>query len=139
MIADIVSIVLLLAGCAFFAAGTLGLLRFPDSNSRLHALTKADNLGLGLVVAGLIVHAAAPAVALKLLLIWALALLAAATSGHLLASGVDATERSEAPEGSEAGNPGRASGQPASNQPASGQQASARRGEPQQPGIGGQR
>ena len=31
-------------------AGTVGLLRFPDPLSRLHALTKADNLGLGLIV-----------------------------------------------------------------------------------------
>ena len=31
-----------------------GLLRFPDTLTRLHALTKADNLGLGLVVLGLL-------------------------------------------------------------------------------------
>jgi len=41
------SILLLLAGAVFFLAGTLGLLRFPDVYTRLHALTKADNLGLG--------------------------------------------------------------------------------------------
>ena len=40
------------AGAFFFLAGTVGLLRFPDSLTRLHALTKADNLGLGLVVVG---------------------------------------------------------------------------------------
>ena len=34
--------------------GTVGLLRFPDTLTRLHALTKADNLGLGLVVVGLL-------------------------------------------------------------------------------------
>ena len=41
----------------FFFAGTVGLLRFPDSLSRLHALTKADNLGLGLIVLGLLPRA----------------------------------------------------------------------------------
>ena len=45
------------AGALFFLAGTVGLLRFPDSLSRLHALTKADNLGLGLVVLGLLPQA----------------------------------------------------------------------------------
>ena len=37
----------------FFLAGTVGLLRFPDTITRLHALTKADNLGLGLIILGL--------------------------------------------------------------------------------------
>ena len=51
---DVVSIVAIVAGAIFFLAGTLGLLRFPDTFTRLHALTKADNLGLGLVVLGLL-------------------------------------------------------------------------------------
>ncbi|MBQ0778926.1 MAG: monovalent cation/H(+) antiporter subunit G, partial [Pseudomonas sp.] len=38
---------LLLAGMFFFISGTLGVLRFPDVYSRLHAVTKADTLGLG--------------------------------------------------------------------------------------------
>ena len=46
---DLAVLALLGAGLAFYAAGSLGLLRFPDTASRLHALTKADNLGLGLV------------------------------------------------------------------------------------------
>ena len=46
------------AGVFFFFAGTVALLRFPDSLSRLHALTKADNLGLGFVVLGLLPRAA---------------------------------------------------------------------------------
>jgi multicomponent Na+:H+ antiporter subunit G len=43
---DLLSIVAVSAGAFFFLAGTVGLLRFPDSFTRLHALTKADNLGL---------------------------------------------------------------------------------------------
>ncbi|MGB9018202.1 MAG: monovalent cation/H(+) antiporter subunit G [Pseudolabrys sp.] len=35
-------------------AVTIGLLRFPDTLTRLHALTKVDNLGLGLIVFGLL-------------------------------------------------------------------------------------
>jgi len=45
------------AGLLFFIAGTVGLLRLPDALARLHALTKADNIGLGLVVVGLLPQA----------------------------------------------------------------------------------
>jgi multicomponent Na+:H+ antiporter subunit G len=69
----------------FFFAGTLGLLRFPDVFTRLHALTKADNVGLGLITAGLALEAESLAAAGKLLLIWLLALLASATTCHLIA------------------------------------------------------
>jgi len=53
------------AGAFFFLAGTVGLLRFPDALSRLHALTKADNLGLGLVL-GLMFQTGDPFAAPKL-------------------------------------------------------------------------
>ncbi|NIM31017.1 MAG: cation:proton antiporter, partial [Pseudomonas stutzeri] len=56
MIADIVAAALVALGTAFFLAGTLGMLRFPDVYTRLHALTKADNLGLGFIASGLAVH-----------------------------------------------------------------------------------
>ena len=50
---DYLSAALMIAGALFFLAGTLGLLRFPDVYTRLHALTKADNVGLGLILSGL--------------------------------------------------------------------------------------
>lgn len=76
---------LLIAGVAFFIIGTLGLLRFPDVYTRVHALTKADNLGLGLIVFGLLPSAGSVAAAVKLLLVWGLALIASATAGYLVA------------------------------------------------------
>lgn len=82
---DIVSVLLLLAGTGFFAAGTVGLLRFPDIFTRIHALTKADNVGLGLIVFALVLQAASLWIALKLLLIWVLILLASCSTGHLVA------------------------------------------------------
>ncbi|KAB7627481.1 monovalent cation/H(+) antiporter subunit G [Alkalilimnicola sp. S0819] len=75
----------LILGGFFFLAGTLGLLRFPDVYTRLHALTKADNLGLGLIVLGLLPLAGRWSEALKLLLIWGLALFASASAAHLIA------------------------------------------------------
>ncbi len=82
---DWVSAALLLAGAFFFLAGTVGLLRFPDVYNRLHALTKADNLGLGLTVLALMLQAGSWTVAIKLLLIWLLVLLAGASAAHLIA------------------------------------------------------
>ena len=83
---EILTAILLIAGAIFFLAGTVGLLRFPDVYTRLHALTKADNVGLGLVVAGLALQAESWAVVGKLLLIWLLVLLASASVAHLVAA-----------------------------------------------------
>ncbi|WP_258867966.1 monovalent cation/H(+) antiporter subunit G [Alkalilimnicola ehrlichii] len=69
----------------FFAAGTLGLLRFPDVFTRLHALTKADNLGLGLIVLGLLPQVGEAGLAIKMLIVWGLALAAAACAAHIVA------------------------------------------------------
>ena len=84
-IADSITILAVSAGAVFFLAGTVGFLRFPDSHSRLHALTKADNIGLGLVVIGLLFRAASPLTALKHVGVWLLVLLAGATVTQLIA------------------------------------------------------
>ncbi len=86
ILVDILTVLLLITGAVFFVAGTLGLLRFPDIYTRLHALTKADNLGLGLIVLGLALQAESWFVVGKLLLIWLLVLLAGASVAQLIAS-----------------------------------------------------
>ena len=82
---DLLTIVAVSAGVVFFLAGTVGLLRFPDTLTRLHALTKADNLGLGLVALGLLPQVASLQDALKLVCVWLLVLLAGATVSQLVA------------------------------------------------------
>jgi multicomponent Na+:H+ antiporter subunit G len=77
---------LLLLAIPFFGGGSLGLLRFPDIYTRLHALTKADNLGLGLVVAGSILLVKDWMVGVKLFLIWLAVLTASAVSCFLVAN-----------------------------------------------------
>jgi multicomponent Na+:H+ antiporter subunit G len=78
---------LLILGAIFFLAGTVGLLRFPDVYTRLHALTKTDNVGLSLIVAGLSVQTDSWLVVGKLVLIWLLVMLAGASVAHLIAGG----------------------------------------------------
>jgi multicomponent Na+:H+ antiporter subunit G len=82
---DIVTIVTVSAGVFFFLAGTVGLLRFPDTLTRLHALTKADNLGLGLMVIGLLPRAENLRDGIKLICVWLIVLLAGATVSQLIA------------------------------------------------------
>ena len=81
---DLFSLAAIGAGTFFFVAGTVGLLRFPDSLSRLHALTKADHLGLGLVVLGLIPRVETSLAALKLILIWGLVLTSGGSTAQLI-------------------------------------------------------
>ncbi|WP_069956263.1 cation:proton antiporter [Nesterenkonia massiliensis] len=77
------SALLILAGTFFFCVGTLGLIRFGDVRSRLHALTKADNLGLGLVLAGAALWLGSWSVAGLMLLTWLFALAAGGTAHAL--------------------------------------------------------
>jgi multicomponent Na+:H+ antiporter subunit G len=86
--ADLVTIIAVTAGAVFFLAGAIGLLRFPDTLSRLHALSKADNLGLGLIVLGLLPQANSVFAGLKLIFIWMLAQLSAATVSRLIATAI---------------------------------------------------
>ncbi|KPQ03205.1 monovalent cation/H(+) antiporter subunit G [Marinobacter sp. HL-58] len=84
---------LLVTGCVFFAIGTLGLFRFSETLTRIHALTKVDNLGLGFVVLALLLDLPSLAVGLKIVLIWVVALAASATSAHLIARAVRSQEQ----------------------------------------------
>lgn len=93
-ILDAVTVVAVGAGALLFLAGSVGLLRFPDAPSRVHALAKADSLGLGLVVLGLLAQAGDARTAGKLVLVWALVALAGATVAQLLAG---AASRDDAP------------------------------------------
>ncbi|OYW52490.1 MAG: Na+/H+ antiporter subunit G [Hyphomicrobium sp. 32-62-53] len=82
---DAMTIVFVSTGVFFFLAGTVGLLRFPDTLTRLHALTKADTLGFGLIAIGLLPQSADVRVGLKLLVIWLILQFAGACSGQLIA------------------------------------------------------
>ncbi|TVP74674.1 MAG: monovalent cation/H(+) antiporter subunit G [Gemmatimonadales bacterium] len=86
LVVDGLTVLFLLTGCFFFLAGTVGLLRFPDVYCRLHALTKADSLGLGFVVAGVALQLRSWHEVLLLGILWFLVLSAAATICYLVAS-----------------------------------------------------
>ena len=97
LLLDGFTIVLVTLGALFFLAGTVGLLRFPDTLTRLHALTKADNLGLGLVVLGLLPQVSHALGWIGLIAVWLLALLSGATVGQLLAGALRPSQWSRGP------------------------------------------
>jgi len=84
-LADVLTILSVSLGLVFFLAGSVGLLRFPDFHTRLHALTKADNLGLGLIAVGVAFQIADLFGVIKLGLVWLLAVFAAASVAQLIA------------------------------------------------------
>ncbi|MDH5300876.1 MAG: monovalent cation/H(+) antiporter subunit G [Gammaproteobacteria bacterium] len=97
MIVDIASMLLIVTGMFFFVAGTLGLLRFPDVYTRLHALTKADNVGLGFVVCGLCLQTNSLSTVGLLIFIWLLVMLSGASASQLVAQAASHSPDSDSP------------------------------------------
>ena len=82
---DTLAILAIFSGLFFFFSGSIGLLRLPDLFSRLHALAKADNVGLALVALGVIMLEPDPLNDIKIAVIWLLVMAASAISSHLVA------------------------------------------------------
>lgn len=84
---ELVSGLAAVSGVVFYCAGTLGLLRFPDLYTRLHALTKADNVGVGLLALSLAIVAETWSEIASLALLWLIAMAASAASAQVVARG----------------------------------------------------
>lgn len=82
---DVISWICLLAGGAIGILGGLGLLRFPDFYTRLHAAGMTDTLCALLIVLGLALQSGFSLLTLKLLLILLFLLFTAPTATHALA------------------------------------------------------
>ena len=82
---ETLAILIIFCGLFFFFSGSIGLLRLPDLFSRLHALAKADNVGLAFVTLGVIILEPDPLNDIKLFFIWLLVMAASAISSHLIA------------------------------------------------------
>ncbi len=77
--------VLLMSGCFVGISGGIGLLRFPDFYTRMHAAGVTDTLCAALILTGLMLQAGWGLVLIKLFLILALLLLTSPTATHALA------------------------------------------------------
>lgn len=81
---DLGSLVLMLGAAVFALAAAVGLLRFPDAMTRLHAGTKPQILGLILMIAAIALQARSWSTLLLLTPIVVLQLLIAPVSGQIL-------------------------------------------------------
>jgi multicomponent Na+:H+ antiporter subunit G len=82
---NIIAGIFIFVGLFFFFVGVVGLLRFPDPLSRMHASTKTDTLGVGLMTIGFIVLKGANFESITLLFLVAFMWLTNPTATHYLA------------------------------------------------------
>jgi multicomponent Na+:H+ antiporter subunit G len=75
----------LAVGCFIILVAAIGVVRFPDFYSRMHPAGKADTLGQGLVLFGMILYEGLTFVSLKLLLIIVFIFIANPTATHAIA------------------------------------------------------
>lgn len=85
LLLEIASWILLLAGGGFIFIGGIGMLRFPDLFTRLHAASVTDTMGAGLTLAGLMLQSGFTLTTVKLLLILLFMFFTGPTAGHALA------------------------------------------------------
>jgi multicomponent Na+:H+ antiporter subunit G len=84
LILDLATALCLLAGALMSLAAAIGLLRFPDLLSRMHAATKPQVFGLLMLLTGLGLQLRSWAVVPALLLAWLLQLLTVPVSAHMV-------------------------------------------------------
>lgn len=84
---DGLAALLLLSGVALTLLAGIGMLRFPDVLSRMHAQTKPAVLGLLLVLAGTAVDARSPGLAGTLFIVAAFQVLTAPVGAHMIGRG----------------------------------------------------
>jgi multicomponent Na+:H+ antiporter subunit G len=82
---DVISGLLLAAGAFFVVSGGVGLLRFPDFYTRVHAVAVTDTAGTYLILLGLLVRTTAWGTGVRLLLILLFMAMTGPTATHALA------------------------------------------------------
>lgn len=85
LLLDGMSWILLVVGGLFVVIGNIGLLRFPDFYTRLHAAGITDTLGASCMLLGMTFQAGLSLVTVKLLLTVILILITSPTATHALA------------------------------------------------------
>ena len=82
---DILSWICIIAGSFFGITGGVGLFRFPDFYTRMHAASITDTLCAGLIVLGLMLQSTSEMMIFKLLLVLFLLAYTSPTAVHALA------------------------------------------------------
>lgn len=85
MLLNGLAIIMLIGGSFFFLVGTIGLIRLPDAFTRMHATTKCDTLGAGMILVSLMIHQGFHLNSVKLFIILLFILLTNPTAAHIIA------------------------------------------------------
>jgi multicomponent Na+:H+ antiporter subunit G len=83
---EITSAVFLLIGSFLCISGGLGILRFPDFYTRMHALGVTDTLAAAMILIGLMLQSTNGFVVVKLIIILLMTLLISPTTSHALSN-----------------------------------------------------
>jgi multicomponent Na+:H+ antiporter subunit G len=81
---DLVTAVLLVAGAGFGLIAAIGVVRMPDTFTRMHPATKTGTLGVGCIVLAVLVHFGTIEIAAQALLIIAFLFLTAPVAAHMI-------------------------------------------------------
>jgi multicomponent Na+:H+ antiporter subunit G len=84
-ITEIISSILLILGAFFSFSGAVGIFRFPDFFTRVHAASVTDSIATILLVSGLLLQTSFDINTAKLLFILIFLLITSPTSSHALA------------------------------------------------------
>jgi len=85
MVWVVLSWISIVGGLFFIVVGSIGVLRFPDVYTRLHAAGMTDTMGAGLVLIGLSFQEGLTLITVRLLMIWAFLLFTSPIATHALA------------------------------------------------------
>ena len=81
---EILATIFLAGGAFFMITGTVGLYKFPDFYTRMHATGKCDTMGQVLIILGCMIYEGWSYITIKLLLVSFFYLLAGPASTHAL-------------------------------------------------------
>lgn len=88
MFVDVLSGLMLLSGCFLIFTGALGVLRFPDTLSRMHAAGVSETMATVLILGGLMLLAGWSLVLLKLVMVLLFLLFTSPAASHALAKAI---------------------------------------------------
>jgi len=85
LLLDVISSILLIAGVFFGLSGAMGIFKFPDFFTRIHAASITDSIATILIISGLLLQTSFDLNTAKLMFILVFLMITSPTASHALA------------------------------------------------------
>lgn len=85
-ISEVLGWICMIGGIFFFLSGSIGLIRFPDFWSRLHAVSIMDSAGVILFILGMMLHSGFTLITVKLAIIGIFLFITGPTASHAVSN-----------------------------------------------------